>query len=93
MTLAIVSDDLWVGAKDQPNRVIAGSLRNAFRGSLSRSVAEVEHWMGALSQCGRKPDQTPNAATPERWKEAMSSKVHGREGNNPDRRLRPRSVC
>ncbi len=34
MTLAIVSDELWVGVKGLPNRVIAGSPRNAFRGSL-----------------------------------------------------------
>jgi len=27
-------DDLWVGAKDLPNSVIAGSPRNSFRASL-----------------------------------------------------------
>jgi hypothetical protein len=41
--LAIISDELWVGAKDQPNRVIAGSPRNVSRNSLGRSVMEVEH--------------------------------------------------
>jgi hypothetical protein len=29
------SDELWVGAKDQSNLVIAGSPRNVFRYSLS----------------------------------------------------------
>ena len=27
-------DELWMGAKDQSNPVIAGSLRNSFRASL-----------------------------------------------------------
>ena len=29
------SDELWVGAKDQSNSVIAGSLRNILRDSLA----------------------------------------------------------
>jgi len=28
------SDELWVGAKDLPNSVIAGSPRNSFRASV-----------------------------------------------------------
>ena len=35
-------DELWVGAKDQSNSVIARSLRNSFRASLRWSVAVVE---------------------------------------------------
>ena len=31
-------DDLRIGAKDLSNRVIAGSLRNAFRGSLGKAT-------------------------------------------------------
>ena len=38
-----LSDELWVGAKDQPNSVIAGFLRNIFRYGLTRSLLEVEH--------------------------------------------------
>ena len=37
------SDELWIGVKVQSNPEIAGSLRNAFRGSLGRTVLEVEH--------------------------------------------------
>ena len=40
------SDDLWVGVKGQSNQVIAGSPRNASRGSLGRSTTEVEHCLG-----------------------------------------------
>jgi hypothetical protein len=43
VSLAILSDELWIGAKDLPNRVIAGSPRNVFRNSLWRSVTVVEH--------------------------------------------------
>ena len=34
MTVEKVLDELWVGAKDLPNSVIAGSPRNNFRVSL-----------------------------------------------------------
>ncbi len=34
MTVEKVLDELWVGAKDLSNSVIAGSLRNSFRASL-----------------------------------------------------------
>jgi hypothetical protein len=37
------TDELWLGVKGQANSVIAGSLRNAFRCSVVRSVVEVEH--------------------------------------------------
>ena len=37
------SDDLWVGVKGLSNRVIAGSPRNAFRGSLPITLPGVEH--------------------------------------------------
>ena len=36
------SDELWVGVKGQSNLEIARTRRNAFRGSLSLSVTEVE---------------------------------------------------
>ncbi len=34
MSVEKLLDELWVGAKDQSNLVIAGSLRNIFRYSL-----------------------------------------------------------
>ena len=36
-------DELWVAVKCQSNSEIAGSLRNAFRCSVTCSVPEVEH--------------------------------------------------
>lgn len=37
--------------------------------------------------------QTPNAGKTERSSETAGDKLRGREGNSPDRRLRPPSVC
>jgi hypothetical protein len=37
--------------------------------------------------------QTPNASQVERGSETAGDKLRGREGNSPDRRLRPLSVC
>lgn len=39
-------DELWMGAKDQSNPVIAGSLRNSFRASLGarRSGGRATDW-------------------------------------------------
>ena len=34
MSVEKLSDELWIGAKDQSNSVIAGSLRNILRDSL-----------------------------------------------------------
>ena len=36
--------------------------------------------------------QTPNAVRVERGSETAGDKLRGREGNSPDRRLRPLSV-
>ena len=36
-------DELWIGAKDQSNSVIAGSLRNSLRVSLVPYFPGVEH--------------------------------------------------
>ena len=35
MNVEKFSDELWIGAKDQSNSVIAGSLRNILRDSLA----------------------------------------------------------
>ena len=37
--------------------------------------------------------QTPNADAPEPGSEAAGAKLRSREGNNPDRQLRPRNPC
>ena len=37
--------------------------------------------------------QTPNAGKSERSSETVGDKLHSREGNSPDHRLRPLSVC
>ena len=37
--------------------------------------------------------QTPNAGKPERSSETVGDKLHSREGNNPDYRLRSLSLC
>ena len=34
-------------------------------------------------------NQTPNANAPEPGSETMGDELHGREGNSPDRQLRP----
>jgi hypothetical protein len=46
VTVENVSDDLWIGVKGQSNSVIAGSLRNAFRCSVSRLPTGVQHSLG-----------------------------------------------
>ena len=38
-------------------------------------------------------NQTPNAGTSVRGSETAGDKLRGREGNSPDHRLRPLSVC
>ena len=35
------------------------------------------------------PNQTPNTMTPEHGSETAGDELRGREGNSPDRRLRP----
>ena len=35
------------------------------------------------------PNQTPNTMVPERSSETWGMSFHGREGNSPDRQLRP----
>ena len=72
--------------------MIAGSPRNASRGSLRGSVEEVEHWLGEEERFSSKSSQTPNASTSHPGSEAVRDKLHGREGNNPDHRLRPLST-
>jgi len=57
-------DEPWMGAKDQSNPVIAGSLRNGFRASLGRSAAGVERPFGGGSPpgCRGRPNSEYRAA-------------------------------
>jgi hypothetical protein len=82
------SEELWVGVKCQSNLEIAGSPRNAFRCSLTRSVSEVEHWLAEGPHRVTEVNQTPNAATPQRGSETVGAKLHGQKGNSPDPPLR-----
>ena len=67
--------------------MIAGSPRNASRGSLGCSIIVVEHWIEE-NPSGFKSNQTPNAIIYKSRKEAVGAKLHRRKGNNPDHRLR-----
>src|SRR5690606_20431251 len=88
-----LGDDLWVGVKGQSNFVIAGSPRNAFRCSVACCLPEVEHWMADGPHQVTDVSQTPNAGKCKRSSETARDKLRCREGNSPDHRLRPLSVC
>jgi hypothetical protein len=92
MNVEKFSDELWVGVKGQPNPGIAGSPRNIFRYSLGKFVAGVEHWMGKGLYQVTDPTQTPNTVHINSGSQAVGDKLHCREGNNPDRQLRPLSA-
>src|ERR687885_1962268 len=83
-------DELWVGVKCQPNPEIAGSPRNAFRGSRHRCDR------GGRALTGRGAARLPTPIKPRMprpkvAREATGAKLRSREGNSPDRRLRPPS--
>ena len=88
-----MGDELWVGVKGQANPVIAGSPRNVFRYSVGCSASEVEHWKGKGAYKLTDLSQTPNAVGPEPGSEGAGAKLRVREGNNPDRQLRPQNLC
>ena len=75
--------------KGQSNPEISRSPRNSFRASLGRSMAAVEHWIDEGASPPTDTNQTPNAATPEAGSQSMWAKLCAREGNSPDRPLRP----
>ena len=85
-------DELWLGAKDQSNLVIAGSPRNNSTVSLGGSPTGVEHWMGKGPHQVAEPNQTPNTVGLDSRSQPVRDKLHRREGNNPDRQLRSPSV-
>ena len=53
-----LGDELWLGVKDQSNFVIAGSLLNAFRCSVTCFLLEVEllDGRGVLQDYQRQPN-------------------------------------
>jgi hypothetical protein len=79
--------------KGQSNSVIAGSPRNAFRCSVAWFLLEVELLDGRWALCVTDVSQTPNANRFQRGSETAGDKLRSREGNSPDHRLRPLSVC
>jgi hypothetical protein len=56
-------------------------------------LLEVEHWVGDGPYRVTDLSQTPNAGKIEGGSETVGDKLHGREGNSPEHRLRPLSVC
>jgi hypothetical protein len=87
-----LSDELCVGVKGQSNWEIARTPRNVFRNSLVLGQPQVE------LPIERGWDLPYQPLTNSEWRfaaygsEARGAKVTGREGNNPDRRLRSPSV-
>ena len=64
MTVEKVWDELWVGAKDLTSWVIAGSLRNAFRGSVGQASCGCRALidLGPLPGC-RSPSNSEDRMT------------------------------
>src|SRR5581483_9145326 len=84
-------EELWVGVKCQTNAEIAGSPRNAFGGSPGVGPR------GGRAPVGRGGSRLPTPAEPrsprdQAGSEGVGAKLHVREGNNPDRQLRPLSA-
>ena len=75
--------------KGQSNPEISRSPRNSFRASVGGSPQEVEHRTGEGASPPTDPDRTPNACGPHPGSQSMWAKLCAREGNSPDRPLRP----
>lgn len=82
-------DELRMGAKDQSNPVIAGSLRNSFGASLGLALAGVERPIGSGSPpgCQRQPNSEYRGGFS--GSQTPGDKLRRREGNSPDRQPRP----
>ena len=84
MTVEKVWDELWVGVKGLSSWVIAGSLRNAFRGSVG------QYFIGcrALIDLGPLPGYRSPSNSEDRidcipGSETVGAKLHCRKGNSP----------
>jgi len=78
-------DELWVGVKCQSNTEIAGSPRNALRGSLGTCPSEVEHWLSAGRSRVTKLSQTPNADAMDPGSETAGEKLRRQKEKSPAR--------
>ena len=92
MSLAILLDELWVGAKDLTNSVIAGSPRNSFRASL-----EVKRYGGrALNVLGAFTGYRRLSNSEYRYlilrSQTVCDKIHSQKGNSPDHQLRSQNI-
>lgn len=73
--------------------MIAGSLRNVFRYSVTRSLLEVELPVDGGLIASTNVSRTPNASKAKRSSETAGDKLRRQKGNSPERRLRTLSVC
>ena len=76
--------------KFQTNLEIAGSLRNSFRASLAKRMLEVELLVGREGFTAYQIRINSECWNTKSWSEPAGAKVRGREGKNPDHRLRSR---
>jgi len=83
---------LWVGGKGQSSGEIARTPRNAFGGSLGLTAAEVERPTGCEGFAAYLVLTNSECRCAMPGSEPLGAKVQRREGNNPDRQLRARSV-
>ena len=74
--------------KGLSNWEIARTLRNAFRGSLGRTVMEVELLIGLGGFTAYQTRTNSECHNLISGSERMGAKVRAREGKNPDHRLR-----
>ena len=82
-------DELWVGAKDLSNSVIAGSPRNSFRASLHAMSIGGRALIGLGSLPGYRSQSNSECQSNYMWSQTVGDKLHSRKGNSPARQLRP----
>ena len=82
-------DDLWVAVKFQSNPEIAGSPRNSFRASLYIESSGGRALIGLGALPGYRTLSNSECRTDSVGSQTVTDNCHCREGNNPDRQLRP----
>ena len=92
MIVENILDEIRIGVKVLSNSDISGSLRNIFRYSL-----EILRRGGrGPIRCGGPPAYQIETNSEYRGvdlgSQTVGDKLHSREGNSPDRRLRPRNM-
>ena len=84
MTVEKVFDELRMGAKDLSSWVIAGSLRNAFRGSVGQASGGCRALIDLGSLPGyRSPSNSEDRIDCINGSETVGAKLHCRKGNSP----------